>query len=218
MLSYLKKIPFQLESVSDTTTECFTIQLVNYRRKSYQWPINLKRCSGNFFHTGFDDCAASLMHRACDSLCVRESRQGHGTCPEFRTMIEDIFPRNQFRFRGIHQGGHGLWRSFSLRSQVAQIDNNVNQLGEGVGNVGKQVQTLGDSFLGFVTQKSGLIWGHSLNPTPAPGVANRCDRRRSPVFRVFHKPFSKKTLNSWKSNCQILCPKSRTGLNNFLKS
>ncbi len=110
-----------------------------------------------------------VLQAVCIGFVIRYASESLGRDTELlqksRTMIEDIFPGISSGISEVSTKADMVYGEVSgLRSQVAQIDNNVNQLGEGVGNVGKQVQTLGDSFLGFVTQKSGLIWGHSLNP------------------------------------------------------
>jgi hypothetical protein len=110
-----------------------------------------------------------VLQAVCIGFVIRFASDSLGRDTELlqksRTMLDDIFPGISSGISEVSSKADMVYGEVSgLRSQVAKIDNNVNQLGEGVGSVGKQVQTLGDSFLGFVTQKSGLIWGHSLNP------------------------------------------------------
>ncbi len=70
------------------------------------------------------------MHRACDSLCVRESRQkSTELLQKSRTMIEDIFPGISSGISEVSTKADMVYGEVSgLRSQVAQIDNNVNDL------------------------------------------------------------------------------------------
>ena len=51
-----------------------------------------------------------------------------------------------------------------LRTQVSQLDRHVGDVGKEVSVVGRKVSRLDENVTGFVQDKSGLIWGHSVNP------------------------------------------------------
>lgn len=59
---------------------------------------------------------------------------------------------------------------YGLRNQVSKVDQRLGDVHQGVEGVGNQVEGLRRNVTGFVQDKSGLIWGHSLNPYILTGL------------------------------------------------
>jgi hypothetical protein len=81
------------------------------------------------------------------------------------TMMTEIFPSLANDLGDVSQKASEIKKDVvGLRHQVSTIDGHVNEANQGVAAVGRQVAGLDRNVRGFVENKSGLIWGHSLNP------------------------------------------------------
>lgn len=80
-------------------------------------------------------------------------------------MIEDVFPE-MFRDLGsISQKTSEIGRGVKdLKTRVADMDEHLSEVGRNVNKVSGQVEGVNQSVTSFFQDKSGLIWGHSLNP------------------------------------------------------
>jgi hypothetical protein len=81
------------------------------------------------------------------------------------TMMTEIFPTLTNDLGDVSQKASEIRDGVvGLRSQVAKIDQRVDQVSQGVNAVGAQVAAIDRNVQGFVQDKNGLVWGHSLNP------------------------------------------------------
>jgi len=95
-----------------------------------------------------------------------ESLKRDGTLLE-RTgaMMEEIFPGIRNDLSEVSQKATEIRKDVSgLKNQVSRVDEKVSEVAEGVSGVNRQVEVIDRSLAGFFGDKSGLIWGHSVNP------------------------------------------------------
>ncbi len=80
-------------------------------------------------------------------------------------MMDELFPGLKQDLSGVSRKASEIKSDLSgLRTRVEQVDGRVGSLGMGVQEVDRKVAALDKDLTGFVADKSGLIWGHSLNP------------------------------------------------------
>lgn len=80
-------------------------------------------------------------------------------------MMDELFPGLKQDLSGVSRKATEIKTDLSgLRDRVEQVDGRVGSLGTGVQEVDRKVSALDKNFTGFVGDKSGLVWGHSLNP------------------------------------------------------
>lgn len=80
-------------------------------------------------------------------------------------MMDEVFPGLKQDLSGVSQKASEIQSDLSgLRTQVSHVDSRVGNLGRGVEEVDRKIAVLDKNVAGFVGDKSGLIWGHSLNP------------------------------------------------------
>jgi hypothetical protein len=81
------------------------------------------------------------------------------------TMMTEIFPTLRSDLGDVSQKASEIKDDVAgLRSQVSKVDEHLTEVNQGVNAVGAQVEGLNHNVQGFVQDKTGLIWGHSLNP------------------------------------------------------
>mgnify|MGYP005855969843 FL=1 len=81
------------------------------------------------------------------------------------TMMDQVFPGIKQEIGEVAQKATEIKSDISrLSTQVAKVDEHVGEVGHGVSRVQTQVQKMDNSLTGFVDDRSGLMWGHSLNP------------------------------------------------------
>jgi uncharacterized protein YoxC len=87
-------------------------------------------------------------------------------------MIDTIFPGLQTDLSELSKKAVNLKADVSeLRNQVTRVDEHVGQVDRDVSQVSRQAHDINTSLTGFVEDKSGLIWGHSLTPYLLLGLA-----------------------------------------------
>ncbi|MBM3299244.1 MAG: hypothetical protein FJY85_04755 [Deltaproteobacteria bacterium] len=80
-------------------------------------------------------------------------------------MIDRMLPTLQSDVSEVSRKATELKVDLSqLRSQVSKVDEHLGQVGRDVSDVGRSVHKVDTNLTSFVQDKSGLIWGHSLNP------------------------------------------------------
>jgi len=80
-------------------------------------------------------------------------------------MMEEVFPGLQKDLSEVSKKATEIKTGISgLRTQVAGVDQHVGRVGQDVTHVGRSVEGMDENLTGFVKDRSGLIWGHSLNP------------------------------------------------------
>lgn len=80
-------------------------------------------------------------------------------------MMDEVFPGLKQELFGVSQKASEIKSDLSgLRTQVSEVDSRVDNLGRGVEQVDRKIEVLDKNLNGFVGDKSGLVWGHSLNP------------------------------------------------------
>jgi hypothetical protein len=80
-------------------------------------------------------------------------------------MLKDIFPGIRSDLAAISEQAIDIKKDvLGLQDRVSKVDEHVSQVGQGVVGVSGQVDGLGRKVTGFFLDRSGLIWGHSLNP------------------------------------------------------
>jgi hypothetical protein len=86
-------------------------------------------------------------------------------------MMDELFPGLKQDLSGVSRKTSEIKSDLSgLRNRVEQVDSRVGSLGMGVQEVDRKVAVLDKNISGFVGDKSGLIWGHSLNPYVLAGL------------------------------------------------
>ncbi|MDQ7782045.1 MAG: hypothetical protein RDU20_04150 [Desulfomonilaceae bacterium] len=86
-------------------------------------------------------------------------------------MMEEVFPGIRKDLSDISKKAIEIKSGISgLERQVSQVDRHVGRVGQEVVHVGTQVKDVNGNLTGFVHDRSGLIWGHSLNPYLLLGV------------------------------------------------
>lgn len=80
-------------------------------------------------------------------------------------MLKDIFPGIRSDLAAISDQATDIKKDvLGLQDSVSKVDEHVSQVGQGVVGVSGQVDGLNRKVTGFFQDRSGLIWGHSLNP------------------------------------------------------
>lgn len=80
-------------------------------------------------------------------------------------MMDEVFPGLKEDLSGVSQKATEIQSGLSgLRTQVSQVDDRIGKVGRGVEEMDRKVAVLDENLNGFVGDKSGLIWGHALNP------------------------------------------------------
>jgi hypothetical protein len=80
-------------------------------------------------------------------------------------MSEKMLPGIQRDVSAVSQRTSEIKGEVSgLRTAVTRVDERVGDLDRGVGHVGRVVDGMNHTLIGFVRDKTSLIWGHSLNP------------------------------------------------------
>jgi hypothetical protein len=80
-------------------------------------------------------------------------------------MLNEIFPAMRSDLVDVAQKTTDIKHHMvGLRGQVSKVDERLGEVNEGVNAVSAQVDGLNRNVEGFVQDKSGLIWGHSVNP------------------------------------------------------
>lgn len=80
-------------------------------------------------------------------------------------MTEEVLPGIQRDVSEVSQRTSEIKGEVAgLRTAVTRVDERVGDLDRGVGHVGRVVDGMNHTLIGFVRDKSSLIWGHSLNP------------------------------------------------------
>ncbi len=81
------------------------------------------------------------------------------------TIIEDLFPALNRGVSEISDKASTISDNvIGLKGQVERVDERVGDVGREVTGVSAQVEDVDRNVKGFFSDKSGLIWGHSLNP------------------------------------------------------
>jgi hypothetical protein len=81
------------------------------------------------------------------------------------TMIDELFPALNRCVSEVSEKASTInGNVIDLKGQVARMDERVGDVGRSVASVGTQVEDVDRSVKGFFGDRSGLIWGHSLNP------------------------------------------------------
>jgi hypothetical protein len=80
-------------------------------------------------------------------------------------MLKDVFPGIRSDLAAISEQATDIKKDvLALQDSVSKVDERVSQVGQGVAGVSGQVDGLNRKVTGFFLDRSGLIWGHSLNP------------------------------------------------------
>ncbi len=80
-------------------------------------------------------------------------------------MLNDIFPGIRGDLSAISEKASEIKKDvLGLQDSVAKVDQHVGVVSDSVAGVGGQVDGLNQKVTGFFQDRSGLIWGHSLNP------------------------------------------------------
>jgi hypothetical protein len=110
-----------------------------------------------------------LLQAVAIGLVIRfeDSREKRDVALLDRTdlMLNDIFPGIRSDLSAISEKASEIKKDvLGLQDSVAKVDERVGVVGDSVAGVGGQVDGLNQRVTGFFQDKSGLIWGHSLNP------------------------------------------------------
>jgi hypothetical protein len=73
-------------------------------------------------------------------------------------MMQDVFPGMQRDLSTVSE------RTAQIHTGVGELKQQVTQVHERVGDVGTRLEGLDQTVTGYIDDKSGVIWGHSLNP------------------------------------------------------
>jgi hypothetical protein len=80
-------------------------------------------------------------------------------------MLSDIFPSIQSELALVSQTATEIKKeALGLKESVAKMDQHVGEVGRDVLQANGRMESVAQQFMSFVQDKSGLIWGHSLNP------------------------------------------------------
>ncbi len=80
-------------------------------------------------------------------------------------MMEEVFPGIRKDLSEVSKSTTAIKSGISgLRTQVSQVDQHVGRVGQNVVHVGSRLDGMNKNLTGFVEDRSGIIWGHSLNP------------------------------------------------------
>lgn len=80
-------------------------------------------------------------------------------------MMDEVFPGLKSDVSEVSQKATEIQSGIAdLKTQVSKVDRHVGKVGQDVTLVGEQVAGMDQSLTGFVGDKTGLIWGHSVNP------------------------------------------------------
>ncbi len=81
------------------------------------------------------------------------------------TMLEEIFPGLKKDLGDVSGKASEIKEGVSaLRTQLSGVEELMNLVGSEVSEVNRGVQAVDRNLNGYVNDKSGLIWGHALNP------------------------------------------------------
>lgn len=81
------------------------------------------------------------------------------------TMMEEIFPGLQKDLGHVSGKASEIKKGVAeLRTQLSGVEELVNLVGSEVSEVNRGVKAVDRNLTGYVNDKSGLIWGHALNP------------------------------------------------------
>ncbi|AFM25409.1 hypothetical protein [Desulfomonile tiedjei] len=80
-------------------------------------------------------------------------------------MLSDIFPSIQSELALVSQTATEIKKeALGLKESVAKMDQHVGDVGRDVLQASSRMENIAQQFTSFFQDKSGLIWGHSLNP------------------------------------------------------
>jgi hypothetical protein len=80
-------------------------------------------------------------------------------------MIDELFPGLSQDVMIVSRQTTEIGKDVrGLQSQVSRVDERLSEVGQDIHGVGQQVGALDTTVKDFVGDKSGLIWGHALNP------------------------------------------------------
>lgn len=86
-------------------------------------------------------------------------------------MLNDIFPGIRQDLSVISEKASEIKKEvLDVQDSVSRVDERVGQVGQDVVGVGGQMDGLNRKVTGFFQDRSGLIWGHSLNPYVLAGL------------------------------------------------
>lgn len=101
-----------------------------------------------------------LLRFGGDILDKNRSIEEHTTA-----MLNEIFPAMRSDLVDVSQKASDIKHDVvGLRGQVSKVDERLGEVNQGVNAVSTQVEGLNRNVQGFVEDKTGLIWGHSVNP------------------------------------------------------
>jgi hypothetical protein len=80
-------------------------------------------------------------------------------------MLSDIFPSIRSELALVSQTASEIKReALGLKESVAKIDEHVGEIGRDVLQASGRMESVAQQFTRFFQDKTGWIWGHSLNP------------------------------------------------------
>jgi hypothetical protein len=80
-------------------------------------------------------------------------------------MLSDIFPSIRSELALVSQTASEIKReALGLKESVAKIDRHVGEIGRDVLQASGRMESIAQQFTRFFQDKTGWIWGHSLNP------------------------------------------------------
>jgi len=101
-----------------------------------------------------------LLRFGGDILDKNRSIEAHTSA-----MLNEIFPAMRSDLVDVSQKATDIKHDVvGLRGQVSKVDERLGEVNHGVSAVSAQVDGLNRNVQGFVQDKTGLIWGHSVNP------------------------------------------------------
>ncbi|HMK35495.1 MAG TPA: hypothetical protein VK463_10535 [Desulfomonilaceae bacterium] len=87
------------------------------------------------------------------------------------TMVKEVFPTMRSDLVDVSQKTSDIKTEVAgLRNQMAVVDEHLNEVHQGVRGVGSSMEGLNRNVQEFVQDRTGLIWGHSLNPYVLTGL------------------------------------------------
>lgn len=86
-------------------------------------------------------------------------------------MTEETFPSMRKDLGEVSQKASEIRSEVAgLKTAVDRVEERVGNVDRGVGEVGRAVGGLNKTLIGFVQDRTSLIWGHSLNPYVLLGI------------------------------------------------
>jgi hypothetical protein len=103
---------------------------------------------------------ALLVYYGADILSRDRSILAHTS-----TLVNDVAPGLQSDVASVSRSAAEIKMDvMGLRNHVLSVGERVNEVGRSVNHVSKDLDGLNKTANDFIQNRSGLIWGHSLNP------------------------------------------------------